>query len=316
MARYVKIASVGPQPPRIEGEMNPQEIVDFMIDHWKVSFEQVQDDKPDLIVVPEACDRPAPEGFPLERRLGYYRERKDQVRDFFSETAKQNNCNIVYSAARQLRDSTWRNSSTILDRKGRAVSTYDKNHVVMELEHDEAGILCGTEAPIAECDFGTVACLICFDLNFDDLRAQYADARPDLLVFSSVYHGSELVQGNWAYSCRSYFVGAVARLPCQIRNPYGEVIGSSTNYRNYVVRSINLDYCLAHYDFNWEKLRALKHTYGKEVDIHDPGYFGSVMITSLGETSALDMAKELEIELLDDYLERELELRNSQAGVV
>ena len=75
---------------------------------------------------------------------------------------------------------------------------------------------------------------------------------------------------------------------------------------------VNLDYCLAHYDFNWEKLRALKNRYGNEVNIHDPGYFGSVQISSLSEEkNAVGMAREFEIELLDDYLARELALQGN-----
>lgn len=316
MSNRIKIAVIGPRPPQVSRDMKPQEIVDFMIDFWREELEQVLPDKPDLIVVPEACDRPAPNGFSLERRLEYYRRRKDQIRDFFGQTAKENSCYIVYSAARETDDGSWRNSSVILDRKGEIAGTYNKNHVVIESERDEAGILCGKDAPITECDFGRVACLICFDLNFAPLREKYINAKPDLLIFSSMYHGSDVVQSWWAYSCQSHFVSAVAGLPCEIRNPYGQVLASNTNYRDYAVGTANLDCCMVHYDLNWERLKALKKKYGDKVDIHDPGYFGSVLISSeTDETTALDMTKEFHMELLDDYLTRELSLQQKPENV-
>ncbi|HUX19759.1 MAG TPA: carbon-nitrogen hydrolase family protein, partial [Spirochaetia bacterium] len=171
------------------------------------------------------------------------------------------------------------------------------------------GILCGTSADIIECDFGRIVCAICFDLNFDSLRSHYASLRPDLIVFSSMYHGG-LAQQLWAYACRSYFVGAIAgpTVPSEIRNPFGEVISTSTNYLNYTVADINLDYCLAHLDLNWLKLDELKKRYGSDVTIYDPGRIGSVLIQSNSEEmSARDMAREFDVLLLDDYFRQCLE---------
>jgi len=56
---YVKIATIGARPLTIDPETKPQKIVDKIIAHWQKKFAQVLPDKPDLIVVPEACDRPA-----------------------------------------------------------------------------------------------------------------------------------------------------------------------------------------------------------------------------------------------------------------
>ena len=79
----------------------------------------------------------------------------------------------------------------------------------------------------------------------------------------------------------------------------------SSNYFNFVVETINLDYCVAHLDYNWKRLTALKEKYGEDVIIHDPSKVGSVLITSEHETiTAVEMAKEFDIELLDDYFER------------
>jgi len=303
----VRIATLGPRPLSVDAKTDLQKIVGQMIDHWRQEFAQVLPDRPDLIVVPEACDRPA--GLARDKLREYYRLRKDQVRDFFAKVAAENRCYIVYSAAREMDDGTWRNSSVLIDRQGRIVGAYNKNHVVIE-ETTESGILCGREAPVFECDFGRVAFAICFDLNFDELRLKYVKAKPDLIIFSSMYHGG-LMQAYWAYSCRAHFVGAVAGLPCEIHNPLGERIASNTNYFDYVVAEVNLDCRLAHLDYNWSRLRALKSKYGPKVTITDPGFLGSVLITSEDEKTTVDeMIAEFKIERLDDYMTRALAHRH------
>ena len=310
---YVTIATIGSGPASVSVDAEPQKVVEKMIAHWKRQFAQVLPDKPDLIVVPESCDRPS--GFSGEKLLEYYKVRKNQVRQFFAETARENKCYIVYSAYRLLPDGTKRNSSVLIDRKGNVAGIYNKNHpTIGEIEN---GTLCGKDAPIFECDFGRVAMAICFDLNFDELRLKYANASPDLIIFSSMYHGG-LMQSYWAYSCRCHFVGAIAgrATPSEIHNPLGQIIASNTNYFNFAVATMNLDCKLAHLDYNWERLRKLKAKYGPKVTISDPGRLGSVLISSEHETISVDqMIKEFQIELLDDYFVRALEYRHKPGNM-
>jgi hypothetical protein len=310
---YVTIATIGAKPISVTQNTEPQKIVDKMIAHWKRQFAQVLPDKPDLIVVPEACDRPS--GLNAEKLIEYYKVRKNQVRQFFAQTARENKCYMVYSAYRIMPDGTKRNSSVLIDRKGNVVGIYNKNHPT--IGEIEKGTLCGKDAPVFECDFGRVAMAICFDLNFDELRLKYANAKPDLIIFSSMYHGG-LMQSYWAYSCRCHFVGAIAgkNTPSEIRNPLGQVIASNTNYFNFAVAKVNLDCKLAHLDYNWERLRKLKAKYGTKVKILDPGCLGSVLISSEDETISVDdMIKEFQIELLDDYFTRALAYRHKPGNI-
>ena len=310
---YVTIATIGSRPASIAADAEPQQVVEKMIAHWKRQFTQVLPDRPDLIVVPEACDRPG--GFGAEKLREYYKIRKDQVQQFFARTARENKCYIVYSAYRIMPDGSRRNSSVLIDRKGNVAGIYNKNHPT--IGEIEKGTLCGKEAPIFECDFGRVAMAICFDLNFDELRLKYAKSKPDLIIFSSMYHGG-LMQGYWAYSCRSHFVGAIAgkETRSEIYNPLGQVVASNTNYFDFAVARVNLDCELAHLDYNWERLRKLKIRYGPKVKITDPGCLGSVLITSEHETVGVDeMIKEFEIELLDGYFARSLAYRHKPTNM-
>jgi len=238
-------------------------------------------------------------------RQTYYEARGTQVLDFMRQVARDNGCHMAYSAARHLPDGTWRNSTQIIGRNGDVLGIYDKNHVVIS-ETTEGGILAGSSAPLIACDFGRVACAICFDLNFEPIRIKYVAARPDLIVFSSMYHGG-LMQGYWAYACRAHMVTAVAGLPSGVLSPVGETIATSTNYYPYVTASVNLDCEVVHLDGNWRKLDALRAHYGPKVTVHDPGYLGAVLITSEAESvTASQMADEFEIERLDDYFARSL----------
>lgn len=302
MANYVKISTIGARP-LVGAPETFQDALDGMIDYWHTQLNQVLPDQPDLIVVPEACDRYS--DYPKEKNIDFYRFRGNKVRDFFSETADKHNCYIAYSASREIDDGSWRNSTQIIDRKGNVAGIYNKNHVVIE-ETTEGGALCGKDAPIIECDFGRVACAICFDLNFDELRFKYVEAKPDLIIFCSMYHGG-LMQNYWAYSCRSHFVGAIAGLKSSIIAPDGELIASTTNYTNHITASVNLDCKLIHLDYNGKRFKDLKEKYGPKVKITDPGYLGSVLISSeTDECNVMDMIREFDIEILDDYFERAL----------
>ena len=162
----------------------------------------------------------------------------------------------------------------------------------------------GTEARLIECDFGTVACAICFDLNFTELLYKYAKLHPDLIIFSSAYHGG-LMQAYWAYACRAHFVGSLRGLPGTILSPIGETIASTTNYYEYVSATVNLDCRVVHIDENSKKFLAMKKKYAAGISIHDPGYLGSVLISNQMESVTVeDLLKEFGIDTVDGYFAR------------
>jgi hypothetical protein len=311
----VTIATIGGGGAEVTVGNNrePQRMIIQIIEYWHGELDKVLPGKPDLILLTEACDRPG--GLTTEEQFNYYRVRKNQVLDYFASVAKANHCYIAFGMKREEEGGIWRNSCILLDREGKIAGIYNKNFPT--IDEMEQGIKAGKETPVFQCDFGRVACAICFDLNFDELRDRYAALNPDILLFPSMYHGG-LEQAKWAYSCRSFFVCSFGSLnaPSEIRNPLGEVIATSTNYFNYAVATINLDQKLVHLDHNWEKLVELKKKYGKEVTVTDPGLLGVVMITSEKEgVSADEMVKEFKIELVDDYFNRSREHRHKQLGM-
>lgn len=280
-----------------------QEAVDRMIGHWQAKFARVLPDEPDVILVPECCDR-----FPahsMEQRQEYYAFRGRQVADYFSSVAGDNSCYVAYPAVRLMEDGSYRNSLELFDRSGTSMGHYNKNYPVIT-ENTDGGVLSGKDAPIFECDFGTVGAAICFDLNYDGIRRKYVESQPDLLLFASMYHGG-LMQGYWAYSCRAHMATAICGLRSGVISPVGEEVAMSTNYFDFLTTCVNLDCKVAHLDFNGDGLRAMKDKYGLGVTVHDPGLLGSVLISSeMDDLSSADLVEEFEIELLDDYFARSI----------
>ncbi|HHW08465.1 MAG TPA: carbon-nitrogen hydrolase family protein [Firmicutes bacterium] len=304
MAKYITISTIGVKGITIhDNHIDPDVIVAQSIRHLQHEIQQVLPDRPDLIVLPEACDGPL--GLSKEKLFTYYRVRGERILNEMRRIAKENNCYLAYPAIMATPNGSWRNSTHLINRSGEVIGTYTKNHpTITEIEQ---GILCGTSAPLIQCDFGTLACAICFDLNFDRLRLHYRTLHPDLILFSSMFHGG-LLQKMWAYTCRAYFIGAVAYGgPSAILSPQGEIIATSTNYYNFATARINLDYALVHLDYNRNRLSKMKSKYGPKVKVYDPGQLGSVLITSeTTEFSIKEIVAEFELELLDDYLQRAL----------
>lgn len=299
MANVIRVASLGPNCPQ-ENPAPNQVAVDKMKDFWQFQLDQVLSDQPDLIVIPETSDRY--QKMSLENQDIYYQVRGHQMRDFFCEIAAKNKCNIAYSAIRILDDGKKANSTQIINRTGKIIGIYDKNCTVIP-ETETKGVYFGTQTPIIECDFGKVACAICFDLNFVEVLEKYG-TQPDLILFCSMYHGG-LMQSYWAYQAQAHFIGAVYENQCTVIDPLGEVLGKSTDYYNYISLDINLDCEVVHLDGNMQKIKDAKKKYGKKLIVKDPGHLGAVLLSNESkEYSVLQIIKEFEIELLSDYWKR------------
>jgi hypothetical protein len=302
-SRLVKIATIGSRPSfSFDKSKGSQSFIDQVIVFWNREISKVLPDKPDLILLSEISDIPA------NLKPGEWKEylevRGRQVMDQFSLIAKTNHCYIAYGTMRIDKDGKFRNSAILLDREGKVAGIYDKNFpTIGEIED---GIKPGDKVPVFKCDFGRVALVICFDLNFEELLAKYEKEKPDIILFSSNYHGG-MMQNVWAYWCRSFFVGSIngGGTPSEIRNPLGEVVASSTNYFDFAVATINLDSRVVHLGYNFGKLAALKKKYGSTVTITDSGRLGPVLVSS--ETSGYNIdkiLKEFDIESIDPYFNR------------
>ncbi|SDS51353.1 Predicted amidohydrolase [Jiangella sp. DSM 45060] len=310
MVNRVTVATVSAEPLRLGAEVRPADAGQRMIAHWRDRLETVRYARPDLVVLPEHCDRPAA-SYPADLLEEYFQVRGDRVRDAFVELAAEIGANIAYSGLRVTPDGRF-NSTQLIDRRGEIAGVYDKTFLT---DGEAVTLTPGTGARGIQLDFGLVAPAICFDLNFDELLRDVAGLGPDLVAFSSAFHGGSL-QTHWAYTARAHFAGAVyppAR--SAVLSPFGEVIASSTNYRHEAVGTVNLDTVLIHIDHNGPKFDAIRREYGPDVRIHDPGLIGVVALSSEREgLSATDVIERFELERLDEYFARVRERQPRRSG--
>ena len=128
MARFVKVSALAPAYLQLDPKLDPNAMVDAVASHLEAQLASVLCDQPDLVVLPEVCDRPA--NLSLDQRGAYYAARGDKIRDHLLEIARQANCNIAYSADRTMPDGSMRNSTQFLSRAGGIDGIYNKNHLV------------------------------------------------------------------------------------------------------------------------------------------------------------------------------------------
>lgn len=320
MARHLTVSAVTADPYVIDPSSSHQHVLDSLITHWSERIESVLPDRPDLIVLPEHGDRPVARRsplipFPREQIEDFTEYKGNQLRDALAEIAIDHATRIAYSGYRIDDDGRLRNSTQLIGTHGETVGVYDKNYLTIP-ENERRGVTHGEHMTVMDTDIGRIAPVICFDLNFEQGLQELAPQRPEIIAFSSNYHGG-FMQQYWAYSARSYFIGSV--IPpnrASIISPTGQVMAQSTNYSPHVTATINLDYAVVHIDENRPKFTAAKRKYGRDLQIHDPGQVGFVLLTS--ENSDLTIAQvmeEFEIVDIDDYFGRSSSLRQESLGI-
>ena len=301
MAKKVKIVTFSFNPAVLKYKPREQSIVDYEIEWLNSKIQPVLMEKPDLIVMPEVCDRPM--DLPREQFSVYYEERGKKVVEYMQKLARENRCYIAHSAVLKAEDGLNRNSVQMIDREGNLIGCYDKNYLCPPGENLYSNCICGKDATIFECDFGRVGAILCFDLNFEEMRQKYKALKPDLMLFSSNFGGG-LMKNFFAFDTRSYFVSSCAYdCPAEIINPLGETIRKTTNHYNYMVETVNLDYAIVHLDHNWEKIRLAREKYPL-LELSDVGFIGVVMLTYHGDdTTAKEIVKEFGMRFADEYLD-------------
>jgi len=221
----------------------------------------------------------------------------------YREWAAAEKCHVAGSVLRR-EDGRLYNSIAFIGPDGGPLSVYRKSNLTDgELE---AGLTPGNGAVVVDTAIGRLGGAICFDLNFEWLRQQYRALKPDILVFSSMFHGG-LLQQVWAYECRAFFIGAWQYFGCTVRDPFGRPMKATDCYSLVARATINLDRVMVHLDHNREKFAAIEKKYLGRIVIDVPHEIGSALICSTSDdVTAMDIVKEFDLQLLDDYLAQSL----------
>ena len=280
------------------------------IDYWTRGMDREIANRPDLVVLPECCDTvPAKTQADKAR---WIRLRGAKVLEAMQAYAAKHSCYIAYPAHRERGDGRFANSCFLIDRKGNVAAVYDKVFPTPgEAGSADCPVIPGEEAVVAETDFGRVGFAICFDLNFPELMSQYAEKRPDVIVFPSFFDG-DFMQRQWARECQAYLISSTCSgmLPSRIIDPAGGELRNENYYMPTFTATINTNCRVMHLDFNREKFADVIRKYGRRVTIRNPGSVGTVTLVSNDPALAADeVMKEFGLEPLSDYFTRARRVR-------
>jgi predicted amidohydrolase len=292
MAKYVNVASVLFPLEHLRGHPQARQLIledtARRLDAWR-GFGL------DLVVLSEGIESLAQEMDQAEELA-----RPGPILKLYTAFAAAEHCHVAGSVKlREGRDVY--NSIAYIGPDGRPLGAYHKSFLTRS--EIEMGMRPGPGAVVIDTAIGRLGGAICFDLNFAPLRDQYAALRPDILTFASMYHGG-LAQAIWAYQCRAFLVSAVQFHGGGIVDPFGRPLALTDCYHDAARARINLDRIMIHMDFNRERFPEIERRYGLEVCLDIPANIGSALLYSLSDRrSALDIAREFKLVLLDDYLD-------------
>jgi predicted amidohydrolase len=207
---------------------------------------------------------------------------------------------LEYDPTRQVR-----NTSILVGRDGEVIGRYDK--MFPTVSEIEKGVVPGGAAPVFETDLGRVGLLICFDLNFSEVREPLKAGKPDVVVFSSMYRGGLQAQAL-ALELRAFVVTSIAAELGLIIDRAGRVLKEST-YEALAVAPINTNSAALHMDYNWNKMDAMLAKYGPALsfDYHTREAF--YVIESTREEDITAILREFQLESADDYFDRSRKAR-------
>ncbi|MBE6696787.1 MAG: carbon-nitrogen hydrolase family protein [Ruminococcaceae bacterium] len=296
MSKYVTVIAVSVAPFSLDA-------TDAVV-HIGASLAHIGAEKPDIVVLPELCDIPE-ELMPGKRGdlAAYLAARGDRVLSLLSDIARENRTYIVYNTLVPAGEGKLKNSTRMIDRAGCVIGQYDKCYVTKAEE--AVGVLPGDSEVLFDCDFGKVAAIIGIDSEQKEIRRRYQLAKPVLTVHSS-RRSAGLSEKFFAYNTRSYLVSAChANGTSAVILPVGEIISESSAIIPIASARVNLDFVLAHGDFNAPKLLAMEKKYGERATLYTPGNLGVRMATvESPDMTVEDIIKEFGIEPCDAFFER------------
>jgi len=308
--REIIVTIVGEERPVMPRDRRPT--VEGCFSYWKKSMDRELPNRPDLMVLPEGVD--SWNGMTPTEKIEWCRRRGDGLFAMFAAYAKEHRLYIVFNSARLRPDGDLCNTTYMVDRDGDCVAVYDKYYPApTEIWKDGATIRPGDEAVTAETDFGRVAFMTCFDLNFRDYIEKVRQKKPDVICFCSAYDGSDFWRKAVGYTCRAYLVSATTGFFAKaITGPCGEDIAHQHNYGYFRTFSqkINTNFRVVHMGMHWKHLTEAVRRYGQEVTVRNPGNVGACTLLSNNPERPIDsIIDELGIETWDRYYERSVRTR-------
>ncbi len=220
--------------------------------------------------------------------------------------ARRNHCTIA-GCLRTMYPDGGRQSLVYYGTEGQYLGAYHKMFPTDAAMR--GGTIPGEGAVTVETPAGRLGGALCFDLNFDELRDAYIVQAPDIICFSSYFHGGPVMQ-NWAFRTHAFLIGAIKDCASEIYDPLGRRINTTTYYNRIARARINLDRFVMHGAYNSEKYADIQRKYGKKVLIdHDSPSGQGILYSCTNEFTAQDIAREFDLLPVEAYFNKCRKLR-------
>lgn len=291
MSKFINTAAVHFE---INVERGASDAQDKVLEQFKTATDRLDGTGVDLLVTCEGM-----ESIGQTIKQAESSDKPGPMYNAYRDFALRNKCTVAGSIKLEDEGKIY-NALVFIGPEGDYLGDYRKTYLTTR--EVDGGISPGAGAMVVDTPAGRIGGIICFDLNYDKLRDAYRDLKPDVLVFSSMFHGDHL-QRNWAYQCRSFLASACKDDSSDIVDPLGRII-ASVNYHGRIVRSrINLDRFMMHQDYNRERFADIQRKYNDEVKIdYNPKLGAAVLYSDSLKRSAVEIAEEFDLIELDDYL--------------
>lgn len=192
------------------------------------------------------------------------------------------------------------NTAILIGRDGEVIGRYDK--MFPTIGEIESGCVPGANAPSFETDFGRVSMLICFDLNFSEVRDALARGKPDVVVFSSMYRGGRQLQAL-AFDLGAFLVASIDAELGVILDRCGRLIKEST-YETLAVAPINTNSIAMHMNENQDKMDTMLAKYGPSLSFDYHTREAYMVVSSTREQDISELVSEFKLEPFQDYFTR------------
>jgi predicted amidohydrolase len=220
--------------------------------------------------------------------------------NLYKNFAMENRCTIAGSIKLEEKGKIY-NALVYIGPDGSFLGDYKKTFLTNG--EVELGIAPGEGATVINTPAGNLGGVICFDLQYDALRDQYKKMNPDILVFSSMYHGGH-IRRNWAHKCHSFFAAACKDNKSGIISPLGKDLASANYYTRIARHKVNLDKFVMHQDRNIDILPDVLRKYGKQITLEQQEDLGTVVLYSdSNNITASEIASEFGLVQMDKYLQ-------------
>lgn len=301
MARFVGVSSISFSTGTGEDPQKMQRAMEL----WENYIDNAALDKPDIIILPEMFLQNIASSSSKEEKTkkSDLLPKGGEITEFLSYKAEQHKTYIFASYWRKDEKERGRyNSAVLFDREGKVSGVYDK--VFPTIGEMEDGVLPGKEAKVFQTDFGRIGAIICFDLNFQELLADYKAKGVELLCMLSAFRGGFMVPAA-AFRYQIFIATSTPGENSVIVDPLGRILAESSAYGRIIFAKINLDSQIVHIDYNQQKVADMKKKYKEFVSIEVASPEAVYFISSLHpDKSVEEMIKEFEVETLDEYLDR------------